>query len=82
MSLRPLLHRAQGSSVDVAGDQSSIHVHRGTGPGMVGVEVRYRVNALVPVHVDRDSSKVANPRHAAILVAESGHPKLVYLEGR
>jgi hypothetical protein len=36
---------------------------------MVCVEVRCRVDAFIPVHANRDSPKVADPRHVPILIA-------------
>ena len=64
---RPLLDIAEGRAIKIAGDDATVEVHGSARSGVMGMEVRRCVAAFIPIHVDRYSSEVADPRHAPML---------------
>ena len=68
---RPLLDVAQSRAIDIAGDDATLEVHGSPRSRVMSMEVRHGVAAFIPVHIDRDSSEVADSRHARMLAPYS-----------
>jgi hypothetical protein len=78
----PFPDELQGAGIEAASKHLSVHRDRGTPPGMVGVEVGYRVIALVPVHVDHDPVERADTRHGPTITDSSLQDGIADLEAK
>jgi hypothetical protein len=67
VSTCPLLHQQQRTPRQRTGDHLAIESDRSDLAAIAGVNVRPHVTALIPVHVDRDPVKEADPRHGTNL---------------
>jgi len=62
---------AQSRAIDGAGDDATVEVHGSPRSRVMGMEVRHGAAAFIPVHIDLNSSEVADSRHARMLASYS-----------
>lgn len=63
MDTSPFTDEAEGARLEGSGEDGAIHRNRRTLPSMMGMKVRSRMIAFVPVHVDGDPVEGADARH-------------------